>query len=452
MSPLPTTGNTVPRRIAKGEVKYLAFEGGGGAGNAYPGALKALENLRILKYHANQQIGVWGIAGSSAGAITALFLSMGYTPDEMEAILAGQDFNEFFDPIIAGFVPRIGGCVTAYTHVDLATRVEEVRKQVSSSVLARVISPALPLLLRRFREFLDLVAVVDRSVNANLAVAMTLLLGALDRPSEAVISEQLTQAWGDNQFLPALLFDYGLFSGQAIRNFFAAGIAGAVRRVRGLRGDATTMTWGSDTVKLGEINFEQHHQIFGGTLVVTGSNLETGKTELFSWRTTPKFPVADAVRISMSIPIAYKPLVLKDPKVLAQVAPIDTVAGRQPYGPAYKRWVEGVWVDGGVFNNTPVGVFDQLAGSQEHTVALRLRFDTHTPINNFVDFYAAYPLGMAAGTGESQISGTLSPLIDRTIELPVTPDEMGLFTFSPSPDVYEKVNKRSYTTVMEWFE
>jgi hypothetical protein len=58
---------------------------------------------------------------------------------------------------------------------------------------------------------------------------------------------------------------------------------------------------------------------------------------------------------------------------------------------------------------------------------------------------------MALGTGESQQSSSLSPLIDRTIKLPVTEDEMGLFTFSPDETVYKKVNARSEKAVLDYF-
>jgi predicted acylesterase/phospholipase RssA len=427
-----------PRRIAANQVKYLAFEGGGGAGNAYPGALVALHGLDILKYQNYRQTGVWGIAGSSAGAITALFLSLGYTPVEMEGILAGQDFNEFFDPIRAGFVPRIGGCITAYTHKSA----DEVLQRATDSFVGQALlasKPGLRLMLREVGKTLRDVSGVARANFHFAGFLASLLLGTLGKDSEGVISDRIMEGIGDGQLLSSLMFDYGLFCGQAIRNFFATGIAKAVRRVEGLPSTATTIRIGSSDVRLSEINFEQHQAIFGCKLVVTGSNLETGMTELFSADTTPKFIVADAVRISMSIPIAYKPLVLKDPAHLAAV------------GGKKGSFLEGVWVDGGLFNNTPVGVFDQGAGTQERTVAFRLRVDGHVPINNFVDFYSAYPVGMARGTGESQLSGTLSPLLDRTIELPVTTDEMGLFTFSPSASVYRAVNERSRQVVLDYF-
>lgn len=435
MSP---TAPGVPRRIAADQVRYLAFEGGGGAGNAYPGALMALHSLDILKYRDNRLLGIWGIAGSSAGAITAMFLSMGYTPLEMSEILAGQDFNEFFDPVRAGLVPRIGGCVITYN----LTSTDDILAKVSQSFAGQVLqamNPSSRVLLSGIGQALRLREGLVRAECYVAGFLSSVLLGVLNRPSEGVVLDRIMKGVGDGQLLSSFLYDYGIFSGHAIRKFFTKGIADAVRRVQGLPGSATTMRIGSRDVLLGEIDFEQHRAIFGCKLVVTGSNLETGMTELFSADTTPKFRVADAVRISMSIPIAYKPLIIKDKASLAAV------------GASPGSFVEGVWVDGGVFNNTPVGVFDQAAGSQERTIALRLRVDGRKSIDGFVDFYRAYPLGMAAGTGESQMSGSLSPLIDRTIELPVTEEEMGLFTFSPDAAVYQAVNARSRQTVLDYF-
>lgn len=70
--------------------KNLVFEGGGVKGIAYGGALLELERLNILP-------GVKRVAGTSAGAITACLLSLGYTPTEIGYIISGTSFKKFED-------------------------------------------------------------------------------------------------------------------------------------------------------------------------------------------------------------------------------------------------------------------------------------------------------------------------------------------------------------------
>ena len=80
-----------PAHLEPDEVRYLALEGGGGKGFAYLGAIEVLEKLDVMKH-------VDGIAGTSAGAITALMLSLGMNAADITQELAETDFNSFFDP------------------------------------------------------------------------------------------------------------------------------------------------------------------------------------------------------------------------------------------------------------------------------------------------------------------------------------------------------------------
>jgi NTE family protein len=67
-------------------------------------------------------------------------------------------------------------------------------------------------------------------------------------------------------------------------------------------------------------------------IYMMGTNLSTRFAEVFSWEHTPRTPLADAVRISMSIPLFF----------------------------TAKRSFRGdVYVDGGVLDNYPVKIFDR---------------------------------------------------------------------------------------------
>lgn len=70
--------------------RNFVFEGGGVRGTAYAGALKVFEEEGIL-----QQIK--RVGGASAGAINAVAMSVGHSPDEAAAILTELDFKALMD-------------------------------------------------------------------------------------------------------------------------------------------------------------------------------------------------------------------------------------------------------------------------------------------------------------------------------------------------------------------
>jgi len=71
-------------------VSHLCLEGGGVKGIAYAGALRELEENGYITLSELK-----GVAGSSAGAIAALLISIGYTVDEMEKVLLEMNFNDY---------------------------------------------------------------------------------------------------------------------------------------------------------------------------------------------------------------------------------------------------------------------------------------------------------------------------------------------------------------------
>lgn len=80
-------------------------------------------------------------------------------------------------------------------------------------------------------------------------------------------------------------------------------------------------------------------------LYVTGVNLTKQKLEIFSYETYPDMKICDAVRISMSIPLYYK-AVLVNPKGMIIENPLASDNCN-------------VFVDGGLLLNYPIDIFDQ---------------------------------------------------------------------------------------------
>jgi NTE family protein len=74
----------------KKNIKNLVFEGAGIRGIAYGGAIEELENNKVLA-------GVEKVGGTSAGAITALCLSLGYSSSEITELLYTTNFKKLND-------------------------------------------------------------------------------------------------------------------------------------------------------------------------------------------------------------------------------------------------------------------------------------------------------------------------------------------------------------------
>lgn len=72
------------------QFRNLVFEGGGVKGIAYAGALRVLQNEGILPE-------IKRVAGTSAGAITAVLMALGASADQVEEIVGHTKFREFMD-------------------------------------------------------------------------------------------------------------------------------------------------------------------------------------------------------------------------------------------------------------------------------------------------------------------------------------------------------------------
>ncbi len=82
-------------------MKYsnLVFEGGGVKGIAYVGVLEAITTIPLKRHEEpiNLKQDIKRVAGTSAGAITALLVSLNYNVDEIKKELSEVDFNKFAD-------------------------------------------------------------------------------------------------------------------------------------------------------------------------------------------------------------------------------------------------------------------------------------------------------------------------------------------------------------------
>ncbi|CAG23338.1 patatin-like phospholipase family protein [Photobacterium profundum] len=195
--------------------KNLIFEGGGVKGIAYIGAMDVLNERNILEK-------ITRVGGTSAGAINAILVGLGFTQSEIKDILWELNFKDFMD-----------------------------------------------------------------------------------------------DSWNIVRDTERLISSYGWYKG----DYFRAWIGKLIKQKTG-----------SSESTFADIEAMKEKKRFK-SLYFIGTNLSTSFSEVFSAEHTPKICVADAVRISMSIPLFF----------------------------SAKRSIQGdVYVDGGVLDNYPIRLFDRL--------------------------------------------------------------------------------------------
>ena len=158
----------------------------------------------------------------------------------------------------------------------------------------------------------------------------------------AVVNATPVQRLNDGRFIffggsHRLIKQYGWYRGDQFTAYLAGLVARKTQR---------------PNLTLGELHALTQQQPYRGgpgrfrDLYTTGTNLTTQRAQVFSYETHPAMRVADAVRISMSIPLYFRAVLLD-----AQGA---VVTGRPAAGQAVQ-----VLVDGGLLANYPIDLFDQ---------------------------------------------------------------------------------------------
>jgi NTE family protein len=88
--------------FTKNSAQNLVFQGGGVKGIAYYGVIRVLHAIKALDE-------VERVAGSSAGAITAMFLSVGCQLEDFKELIVNKSFADFKDPVSLWHVLKDGG-------------------------------------------------------------------------------------------------------------------------------------------------------------------------------------------------------------------------------------------------------------------------------------------------------------------------------------------------------
>lgn len=135
-------------------------------------------------------------------------------------------------------------------------------------------------------------------------------------------------------------------------------------------------------------------------LIISGANITTQESHLFSSLATPDFHVADAVRIATGLPPVFKPVVIQAADIPATWPVISDRFGTGHY-------LEGLWVDGGLYYNAPFEVFKDASASftgEQNTMGLGAGIQERARMNNLTQFATAFiNLGYEANVSATRV-------------------------------------------------
>lgn len=422
----------VPKAVLD-SVKYLAFEGGGGRGAAFVGALQALREKHIIRFleppaqtravnqrNPRQRLDsrrIRGVAGTSAGAITACLLAAGWDDRDFANFIKAKTANTFYDD------PDPYRSPTIRIQGDVVSPLETLDNDTT-------------LLTQVTVQMVKFGASFSR-VGAGVTLLKESILPFL---SETVLAKKIASRADD--YLVSLIFDLGIFSGNAVRAFIDKELETRFGRRN--------------------ITFAQLHKETNGVyLRLAGVCLNTAEAVWFDhlgpWK---NMAVADGVRISMGIPGAFKPVA-----ITKELKP----GKRLDIGSAF------LLVDGGMQNNLPIHAFDELALRQDRrtvswteeclfgnprrrptkiqllpeVLALRLTSSDETKprvIGNVLDLPIALLNALLVPSETNQIRSANEA--SRTIDL--NTGRLDTLVFAPDDGVMAEVTRKTHEQTMAW--
>jgi predicted acylesterase/phospholipase RssA len=434
-------------KVSKKKVRYLCFEGGGGKGLIYLGAGKALAELGVLSY-IKKLIGpkdnskeifrlnpkkIKGVAGTSVGALAATLIAAGYTPKELNAILTKNFGMHILDKVQFGAIP------TVYTKENPRNIIEEreipedqevletfwrhyiQQEKPSPKNILQLPKKALNHLNRRF-----LASVLRWYVDYKQKREKKNHEKDSENDSENSIFEIPTtksafdKVLSSTDSMNSLKYEFGFFMSEFVRDF----VDHQIEKKSGIK----------------NCTFKQFYDEFKIDLVVTGFNMT--RNEILYFRKGKQWNdicVADAVRMSVSIPIIFKPVYLSYDE--GKILPVDDDLKNGD-----------IIVDGGVGVNLPLHVFDEENSRSSklngQTVAFRLKRTINRPdddlsMTGFVENLFFALLGM---TTELQIRKEEEK--DQVIELAHEGINALDFLYSEKTKKYIDM---AYETTMKYF-
>lgn len=398
---------------------YCIFEGGGARGILHVGALKALQEVQV-----DNGIELRGFAGTSAGAIIAALAAVGYRADELIE-LNKKHLNKNRRRTV------LDDIMLHPPFLSAPFRTLSKKKQIVSTAPRLIGSGWHWLRLFRFVgarwwiiPFL-FVAIVG-------SVAVFPLISGFE-------SQNFVNRWWavfahfsliSSLFVVVgtlvMVVSQGLVSLDRVRD----GLDEAFRR-KIPTNDASPLTFADLEAFWRErlVSKDPDMHSVGiceiPSLKIVATDISNGLPEVFSFRTTPMRPIAEAVAASIAIPVFFGPR-------------------RLEFNRGW-RWSYRWYVDGGLVSNLPGWVFDEerRLDLEAATVLATIRSRTARRTLSQIGFS---PLFAAVQTAVVAPSALQNRLIDRIFVAPLDAKKVGLLDFDVKFDRIRELVIGAYTS------
>lgn len=259
-------------------IKIAVFQGGGVKGIGFYGALRRLTEKKFLSL---KELRI--VAGTSAGAISAMLLAVGYDIEELGAILKNINFYGLLEPELKDSFFKIRKILLERGGLEkfLGNYIYELYCKVKSGQL------------NKEEDIFPIIAsYVTRQLPLGATHKLFQMLGIHGDEFSKFETEFKKLKSEIDPFINRLLTYRGLFSGEIFRKQF-------VEWIKEKRLDENlTFQMLHDHAK----SDAKYKDLY---VAVYNANLK--KTEIFSYETTPDAIIADAVRCSMSIQLFFEP-------------------------------------------------------------------------------------------------------------------------------------------------
>jgi predicted acylesterase/phospholipase RssA len=397
------------------DAEYLVIEGGGGRGNAYLGCIKALEEY--IKNHLNEFPAMQkavkpsvvteggslfkGIAGTSAGAITALTLALGFNSEEIANESNGtngfkySDFFKYDKPGCANYrgvhihsdndkveIPKnyedydsnkiekilkemmsqteVGYFLEGYVH-DKFEDVEKAKarykayygfkgkinnEEIGKKVFEQVKPKKIYTKINHKGGTYKLYAQSKEFQVVNHYITRILLFLAIKSrliyriPGLSRKDPIVKKILSKPQYyIFNILYNRGFFLGNKAREYFTDLVRRGLNK--NFANHPIVKYAYENEIDLGATTFKVFKAITGVDLRIISSNITYGERIRFSAEDTPNFPVAESISMSMCIPGAFKPYYVEVDEEVKEKSKVKA----------------GFYGDGGMLDNFSIDIF-----------------------------------------------------------------------------------------------
>ncbi len=344
------------------KINNLSFEGGGGKGIVYLGAVKGLEialEKTINKPKNEPLIDIFEefnlkqikrISGASAGAITAFMLSIGMNSKDIEDLT-----NEIHTSTFNYFGSK--------SNIDVS-RFEKFFQDADSSLNHAVIDKKRSYIYTNFENFEKKIAVALNTFIITLKFLSDTIKDLLHKKKQKpleipILTRQILFNNQSHKYLASLLFNRGLFVGEDPINLFEELLNKFVIEKYIAKYGKNNLLKYTNHAKARDITFLDLFRLTNVNLVLMGVNINYGEPRYFSVYHTPNMPVVDAITISMSIPLLFKPVYIDLKMRDYSFNPEDNKQSKEEIDQHNNKY-KGLYVDGGMLINFPIHAFDKL--------------------------------------------------------------------------------------------